>query len=163
MTSTLQDWPQSHSLAGKIILENQRYWRLSFCISATAIPIYFLPWLPDGMATEIFRPCRSGSGIHCFSDRHFYALHYTHTVGKGKTQGQFSFEGRQIRHVTHSAEGRGQESVLVKSLCYERIGIMSGTDDFVGMKIGAAARANCFDFSSEALDFLKDAIVTRAS
>ena len=40
---------------------------------------------------------------------------------------------------------------------------MSGTDDFVGMKIGEAARANCFDFSSEALDFLKDAIVTLAS
>ena len=56
-----------------------------------------------------------------FWDRHFYALHYTHTVGKGKTQGQFSFEGRQIRHVTHSAEGRGQESVLVKVNLYKSV------------------------------------------
>ena len=40
---------------------------------------------------------------------------------------------------------------------------LSGTDDFVGLKIGEAARAKCFDFSSEALDFLKDAIVQLSS
>lgn len=40
---------------------------------------------------------------------------------------------------------------------------LSGTDNFVGMKIGEATRAKCFDFSSDALDFLKDAIVKLAS
>ena len=55
-----------------------------------------------------------------FLDRHFYALHYTHTVGEGKTQGQFSFEGRQIRHATLSTEGRGQD-VLVKVNLYKSV------------------------------------------
>ena len=40
---------------------------------------------------------------------------------------------------------------------------LSGTDDFVGLKIGEAARAKCFDFSSDALDFLKDALVQLSS
>lgn len=38
----------------------------------------------------------------------------------------------------------------------------SGTDEFVGMKIGEAAQANCFDFSSESLDVLKDALMQLA-
>lgn len=40
---------------------------------------------------------------------------------------------------------------------------LSGTDEFVGLKIGEAAHARCFDFSSRALDFLKDAIVRLSS
>lgn len=39
----------------------------------------------------------------------------------------------------------------------------SGTDRFVGMKIGEAARAKCFDFSSPALDFLKEALIALSS
>lgn len=40
---------------------------------------------------------------------------------------------------------------------------LSGTDDFVGMKIGEAAHARCFDFSNDALNFLKDALVDLSS
>lgn len=36
---------------------------------------------------------------------------------------------------------------------------LSGTDLFVGMKIGEAAQAGCFDFSHTALDFLKEALL----
>jgi hypothetical protein len=39
----------------------------------------------------------------------------------------------------------------------------SGTDRFVGLKIGEAARAQCFDFSSPALDFLKEALIELSS
>lgn len=39
---------------------------------------------------------------------------------------------------------------------------LSGTDSFVGMKIGEASKAKCFDFSSHALDFLKNAILQLA-
>ncbi|MBS6256766.1 DUF3226 domain-containing protein [Megasphaera massiliensis] len=39
----------------------------------------------------------------------------------------------------------------------------SGTDRFVGMKIGEAARAKCFDFSSPALGFLKKALIELSS
>lgn len=39
----------------------------------------------------------------------------------------------------------------------------SGTDRFVGMKIGEAARAKCFDFSSPSLDFLKKALIELSS
>lgn len=39
----------------------------------------------------------------------------------------------------------------------------SGTDRFVGMKIGEAARAQCFDFSSPVLDFLKEALIALSS
>ena len=39
---------------------------------------------------------------------------------------------------------------------------LSGTDSFVGMKIGEASKAKCFDFSNHALDFLKNAILQLA-
>lgn len=39
----------------------------------------------------------------------------------------------------------------------------SGTDRFVGLKIGEDARAKCFDFSSPALDFLKEALIELSS
>ena len=39
----------------------------------------------------------------------------------------------------------------------------SGTDRFVGMKIGEAASAKCFDFSSPTLDFLKEALIELSS
>lgn len=39
----------------------------------------------------------------------------------------------------------------------------SGTDRFVGMKLGEAARAKCFDFSSPSLDFLKEALIELSS
>ncbi|OBZ32403.1 DUF3226 domain-containing protein [Megasphaera sp. DISK 18] len=39
----------------------------------------------------------------------------------------------------------------------------SGTDRFVGLKIGEAARAQCFDFSSPVLDFLKEALIELSS
>ncbi len=35
----------------------------------------------------------------------------------------------------------------------------SSTDSFVGMKIGEAAKAQCFDFSHVNLDFLKNAVI----
>ena len=35
----------------------------------------------------------------------------------------------------------------------------SGTDKFVGMKIGEAAKAECFDFARPELDFLKQAVL----
>lgn len=36
---------------------------------------------------------------------------------------------------------------------------LSGTDSFVGMKIGEAAQAGCFDFSHTALNFLQKALL----
>ena len=36
---------------------------------------------------------------------------------------------------------------------------LSGTDSFVGMKIGEAAQAGCFDFSHVKLDFLQKALL----
>lgn len=40
---------------------------------------------------------------------------------------------------------------------------LSGTDSFVGMKIGEAAQAGCFDFSHTALDFLQEALLRLAN
>lgn len=36
---------------------------------------------------------------------------------------------------------------------------LSGTESFVGMKIGEASKTKFFDFSSHALDFLKNTIL----
>lgn len=47
------------------------------------------------------------------------------------------------------------------SRCHKNLmhAYFAGTDKFVGMKIGEAAKAACFDFDSPKLDFLRQAIL----
>ena len=41
--------------------------------------------------------------------------------------------------------------------------VLTGTDSFVGMKIGEAAQAGCFDFSHDKLNFLQNALLRLAT
>lgn len=56
-----------------------------------------------------------------FLDRHFYALHYTYKLGNRQTQGQFSFENNQIRHVSIGVKGHEKELPLIKINFYKNV------------------------------------------
>lgn len=56
-----------------------------------------------------------------FLNRHFFALHYTYMAGKYKTQGQFSFENSQIRHVSMGVKGHEKDPSLIKVNFYKNV------------------------------------------
>lgn len=62
-----------------------------------------------------------------FLNQHFFALHYTYTVGKYKNQGQFSFENNQIRHASIGAKSHEKEPSLVKVNFYKNVYMVDNT------------------------------------
>lgn len=76
------------------------------------------------------------------------------------------FSGNDLLKLSHSyleAVEQKRQTPLRTAHKNQLHAYLSGTDRFVGLKIGEAARAQCFDFSSPALDFLKEALIELSS
>lgn len=76
------------------------------------------------------------------------------------------FSGNDLLKLSHSyleAVEQKRQTPLRTAHKNQLHAYLSGTDRFVGLKIGEAARVQCFDFSSPALDFLKEALIQLSS